>query len=52
MYIYDNKSVSFQVQLPTTSFIINLLKFELTIKVQVFDRINDKIVSCIKLFSL
>jgi len=52
IYIYDNKSIAFQVMLPTTSFIINLLKFETIIKVQAFDRINDKTIYCIKLFSL
>lgn len=49
IYILDNRSFKFKVIFSSTSFILNLLKFEKTIKVKFFDRLHDKIVTCILL---
>jgi large subunit ribosomal protein L11 len=50
--IYDNRSTSFFCSLPTTSYILSLLKYELTIKEQVNERFHDIIVSCIDINDL
>jgi len=52
IYIASNKSFKFNIKLPTTSFILNLLKFELTIKVHIHGKLQEKIIVCVKLFSL
>ena len=49
IYIYENKSVVFNVGLPSTGFILNLLKFNKIIKFKLFDRINEKSISCVKI---
>lgn len=49
IYILDNRSFRFEIGFPSTSYILNFLKFEKTIKVKVFDRVHDKEVSCILL---
>jgi ribosomal protein L11 len=46
--IYDNKSTTFTIELPSTGYFLSLLKFEKIIKIQVFDRYQDKNISCIK----
>jgi ribosomal protein L11 len=38
IYILDNRSFKFKVFFPSTSFILNILKFEKIIKVKFFDR--------------
>jgi len=38
IYIYDNRSTSFKVFLPSIGFILNLLKFERTVKVKIYDK--------------
>lgn len=50
--IFDNRTFSFSVKLPSIGFILSLLKFERTIKVKVNDRLNDKIIVCVKLSSI
>lgn len=49
IYIYENKSVVFSVDLPSTGFILNLLKFNKVIKFKLFDRINEKSIACVKI---
>jgi large subunit ribosomal protein L11 len=49
IYIFENRSFEFKTFFPSTSFILNLLKFEKTIKVILFGRINDQVIICIKL---
>jgi len=38
IYILDNRSFKFKILFPTTTFILNILKFEKTIKIKIFDR--------------
>lgn len=45
--IYENKSFKFSVNKTPTGFLINLLKFEIKIKVIHFDRIHEKTIFCI-----
>ena len=45
--IFENRSYNFTIKGPTTSFLINLLKFEKKIKIPIFDRIHEKIIFCI-----
>jgi len=55
IYIYDNKSVSFKVFLPSTSFILNLLKFEIKSLDSTEDdeeKEQEKRIFFIKLFSI
>jgi len=49
IFIFDNKTINFNTGLPSTSFILGLLKFDKVIKVRIFDRYNDKTISCVKL---
>ena len=50
--IFDNRTFSFSVKLPSLGFILNLLKFEKIIKVKINDRWNDKTIVCVKLKSI
>src|SRR5271154_4311497 len=50
--IFDNRSTSFDIDLPSTGYILNLLKFEKSIKVKVFDRFNEQIILCVLLNEL
>jgi ribosomal protein L11 len=50
--IFENKSTSFTVDLPSTGYFLTLLKFDHVIKVRVFDRLHDKTIQCIKLGEL
>lgn len=52
IYILDNRSFKFSIFFPSTTFIINILKFEKTIKIKFFDRLHDKLVTCIVLKDL
>ncbi len=52
IYILDNRSFKFNVFFPTTTFIINILKFEKIIKIKFFDRLHDKSITCILLKDL
>lgn len=52
IYIYDNRATNFNVDFPSISHIINLLKFERIVKVEENNRLIDKLVYCIKLFQV
>jgi large subunit ribosomal protein L11 len=52
IYIYENRSFSFKIKIPSLGFFLNLLKFEKKIKIKYFDRYHDKIIMCIKLKDL
>jgi len=47
--IYENRSFKFLVNMPSTGFFLNLLKFEKVIKIRIHDRFHDKSIYCIKL---
>lgn len=47
--IFDNRSTTFSIDLPSTGYLLNLLKFEKIIKVRAFDRIHDKTILCLLL---
>jgi len=50
--IFENKTFKFFIKKPSTSFLMNLLKFEKKIKILFKNRLNDKILNCIKLRDL
>jgi len=50
--IFENKTFKFFIKKPSTSFLMNLLKFEKKIKILLKNRLNDKILNCIKLKDL
>jgi len=50
--IFENRTTSFTVGLPSIGFILTLLKFNKALKIRVHDRFHEKIVSCIRLYSL
>lgn len=50
--IFDNRTFIFTTSLPTLGFICNLLKFEKIIKIKINDRMHDKLIMCINLYSL
>jgi hypothetical protein len=49
IFIFDNKSTTFTIDLPSTGYFLSLLKFEKIIKIQIADRYQDKTIFCIKL---
>lgn len=52
IYIYDNRTTSFKVSLPSIGFILNLLKFERVIKVKIYDKWHEKTISCVSLYEI
>ena len=40
------------INLSSISHFLNLLKFEKIIKINVLDRIHDKLINCVKLYSI
>lgn len=52
IFIFENRTASFVANLPSIGFILSLLKFNKVIKVRVHDRVHEKTVSCVKLYSL
>lgn len=52
IFIYENRSTSFTIDLPSIGFFLNLLKFEKIIKIKVFDRWQDKTIFCVKLYEV
>lgn len=52
IYIYENRSFTFEVFKPTSSFFFNLLKFERKFLIKVHDRYHEKIVNCVTLNDL
>jgi ribosomal protein L11 len=50
--VFENRTFSFFVKAPSTSFILSSLKFEKSIKVKHFDRMHTKSVFCIGLNDL
>lgn len=49
IFIYENRTFTFKIQMPSTGFFLNLLKLERKIQVKFHDRSHDKLVVCIKL---
>jgi len=49
IFIFDNRSATFKVALPSTSFILNLLKFEKIVRVSEKNKLNEKVISCVLL---
>lgn len=45
--IFDNKSTTFTIDLPSTGFFLSLLKFEKVVKIRIFDRYHEKNIFCI-----
>jgi ribosomal protein L11 len=52
IFIYENRTFSFNIDGFSLTYIIKILKFSKTIKIFTFDRYNDKIISCIYLKDL
>lgn len=50
--ILVNNNCLFSVQAPSTSYFLNMLKFDKMIKVRVHDRFNEKTISCIGITQL
>lgn len=50
--IYENKTFKFKIYKPSTSHLLNLLKFEKKIKIKVQNRLHEKTLNCIKLKDL
>ncbi len=49
IFIFENRTFKFNVKLPSSSYFLNILKYEQVIKVKLLNRWNLKSVSCIKL---
>jgi len=52
IHIFDNKSTTFTVDLPSVGYFLSLLKFEKLVKIKIFDKYQEKNIFCIKLFEL
>jgi hypothetical protein len=49
IYIQENKSISFSVDLPSIGFFLNLLKFEKILKIKIFGKFEDQLIIGIEL---
>jgi len=49
IFIYENRTTSYSVFPPSTSFLLSALRFPKTFKIRHFDRMRDKTVMCISL---
>lgn len=49
IYIFSNRSFKFEILSCSTGFLLNLLKFEKTIRIYSHDRYKDKNINCIYL---
>jgi len=47
--IFDNRSFKFNVEAPSTGYLLNLLKFDKKVKIKVYDRVHEQTISCIYL---
>lgn len=52
IFIYDNRTTTFKISLPSIGFILNILKFERTIKVKIYDKWHEKTIFCISLYEI
>ena len=52
IFIYENRSVTFNVLKPSISYFLHLLKYEKIISVKVFDRFHEKKIFCVNLYSI
>lgn len=50
--VFENRTYSFFVKAPSTSFILSSLKFEKSVKVKHFDRMHTRSLFCIRLVDL
>jgi large subunit ribosomal protein L11 len=50
--ILENRTTTFSVKLPSIGFILGLLRFSKIIKVKVHDRLHEKSVLCVNIYSL
>lgn len=49
IYVFENRSFNFKVLCPSTGFFLNLLKFERTIRIRLFNKYDEKVINCITL---
>jgi large subunit ribosomal protein L11 len=49
IFIYENRTFSFKIKIPTIGFFLNLLKIDKKIRIKYFDRYHDKNITCVKL---
>jgi hypothetical protein len=47
IHIFDNKSTTFTVDLPSVGYFLSLLKFEKLVKIKIFDKYQEKNIFCI-----
>ena len=52
IFVYENRSFSFEISPPSTGSILKLLRFTKKIKVKSFDRQLEKEIACVKLIDL
>lgn len=52
IYVLENRTTNFSVDLPSVGYILSLLKFSKLMKVRVHDRIHDKAILCVNVYSL
>jgi large subunit ribosomal protein L11 len=52
IHIFDNKTTSFEVHLPSVGYCLNLCKFEKKIQVYEFGKIEEKLIFCITLSNI
>lgn len=52
IYIYENKTFKFSINKPSSTHLMNLLKFDKKIKVYIKNSLQDKILYCIRLKDL
>lgn len=52
IFVYENRTFSFKLGIPSISFIFSLLKFEKLIKIFVYDRLHEQKINCVSLYTV
>jgi len=52
IFVFENRTFSFVVAPPSSTYLLNILKYQKAIQIRHFDRLYNKEIFCIKLFDL
>lgn len=52
IFIFENRSYSFFIKAPSSSFILSSLKIEKSVKIWYFDRMHSRFMFCVRLMDL
>jgi len=52
IFVFENRTFTFEVAPPSSTYLINILKYQKSIQVRYFDRLHSKDIFCVKLFDI